>query len=97
MTPNGEVAVNASQRAIVMGLALLMAMWATGCTAGPERSEPRRTPTASSTSSHLGTSEPKAEPTPPRYPRLRCDPEDPPAFLSTPNMVGAQKLPLLLT
>jgi len=31
-----------------------------------------------------------------RYPRLRCDPEDPPVFLPTPNMVGAQKLPLLL-
>jgi hypothetical protein len=32
-----------------------------------------------------------------RYPRLRGDPQDPPAFLPTPNMTGAQRLPLLLT
>jgi cytochrome P450 len=32
-----------------------------------------------------------------RYPRLRCDPEDPPVFLPTPNMVGAQRLSLLVT
>jgi hypothetical protein len=32
-----------------------------------------------------------------RYPRLRCDPADPPVFLPTPNMVGARRLPLLLT
>jgi cytochrome P450 len=32
-----------------------------------------------------------------RYPRLRCDPEDPPVFLPTPNMVGARRVPLLLT
>lgn len=32
-----------------------------------------------------------------RYPRLRSDPQDPPTFLPTPNMTGAQRLPLLLT
>ena len=32
-----------------------------------------------------------------RYPRLRCDPQDPPVFLPTPNMTGAQRLPLVLT
>ena len=32
-----------------------------------------------------------------RYPRLRVDPQDPPVFLPTPNMTGAQRLPLLLT
>jgi cytochrome P450 len=32
-----------------------------------------------------------------RYPRLRGDPQDPPAFLPTPNMTGARRLPLLLT
>jgi cytochrome P450 len=32
-----------------------------------------------------------------RYPRLRSDQQDPPAFLPTPNMTGAQRLPLLLT
>ena len=31
-----------------------------------------------------------------RYPRLRCDPQDPPVFVPTPNMTGAQRLPLLL-
>jgi cytochrome P450 len=31
-----------------------------------------------------------------RYPGLRRDPQDPPAFLPTPNMTGAQRLPLLL-
>ena len=32
-----------------------------------------------------------------RYPRIRCDAQDPPVFLPTPNMTGAQRLPLLLT
>lgn len=32
-----------------------------------------------------------------RYPDMRCDPEDPPTFLPTPNMVGTNRLPLLLT
>ena len=32
-----------------------------------------------------------------RYPHLRCDPQDPPVFLPTPNMTGAQRLPLLLS
>jgi cytochrome P450 len=32
-----------------------------------------------------------------RYPDLRCDPQDPPVFLPTPNMTGAQRLPLLLS
>jgi cytochrome P450 len=31
-----------------------------------------------------------------RYPHLRCDPQDPPVFLPTPNMTGAQRLPLVL-
>jgi hypothetical protein len=56
--------MNASQRGVALGLALALATWATGCTAGQESSEPRRTPTASATSSHSATSEPKAEPTP---------------------------------
>jgi hypothetical protein len=32
-----------------------------------------------------------------RYPHLRCDPQEPPVFLPTPNMTGTQRLPLLLT
>ena len=32
-----------------------------------------------------------------RYPHLRCDPQDPPVFLPTPNMTGARRLPVLLT
>lgn len=32
-----------------------------------------------------------------RYPGLRCDPQDPPVFMPTPNMIGTNKLPLLLT
>jgi cytochrome P450 len=32
-----------------------------------------------------------------RYPRLRCDPQDPPVLVPTPNMTGARRLPLLLT
>ena len=32
-----------------------------------------------------------------RFPGLRCDPQDPPVFLPTPNMTGAQRLPLVLT
>jgi cytochrome P450 len=31
-----------------------------------------------------------------RYPGLRCDPQDPPVFLPTPNLTGTQRLPLLL-
>jgi cytochrome P450 len=31
-----------------------------------------------------------------RYPGMRCDPLDPPVFQPTPNMTGAQRLPLLL-
>jgi len=31
-----------------------------------------------------------------RYPGLRCDPQDPPVFLPTPNMTGAERLPLVL-
>ncbi len=31
-----------------------------------------------------------------RYPHLRCDPQDPPVFLPTPNMTGVQRLPLVL-
>jgi len=31
-----------------------------------------------------------------RYPGLRCDPQDPPVFLPTPNMTGARRLPLVL-
>ena len=31
-----------------------------------------------------------------RYPHLRCDPADPPAFFSTPRMTGTTRLPLLL-
>jgi len=31
-----------------------------------------------------------------RYPRLRCDPDDPPVFLPTPNITGTQRLPLVL-
>ena len=32
-----------------------------------------------------------------RYPGLRCDPQDPPVFLPTPNLTGAERLPLVLT
>jgi cytochrome P450 len=32
-----------------------------------------------------------------RYPHLRSDPDDPPGFLPTPNMTGAERLPLLLS
>jgi cytochrome P450 len=32
-----------------------------------------------------------------RFPGLRCDPQDPPVFLPTPNLTGAQRLPLVLT
>ena len=32
-----------------------------------------------------------------RFPDLRCDPEDPPVFLPTPNLTGAQRLTLVLT
>ncbi|MCW2806654.1 MAG: cytochrome [Marmoricola sp.] len=32
-----------------------------------------------------------------RHPHLRGDPQDPPAFLPTPNMTGARRLPVLLT
>ncbi|WP_158895619.1 cytochrome P450 [Amycolatopsis anabasis] len=32
-----------------------------------------------------------------RFPHLRCDPAEPPEFLTIPNLTGPQKLPLLLT
>ncbi|MGW7533253.1 cytochrome P450 [Amycolatopsis sp. NPDC054798] len=32
-----------------------------------------------------------------RFPDLRCDPDEPPTYLTIPNLTGAQKLPLLLT
>ncbi|MEU1629696.1 cytochrome P450 [Streptomyces sp. NPDC020096] len=32
-----------------------------------------------------------------RFPHLRCDPDEPPTFLTIPNLTGPQKLPLLLT
>ena len=32
-----------------------------------------------------------------RYPNLRCDPQEPPTFLPTPNLTGTSKLPLLLS
>lgn len=32
-----------------------------------------------------------------RHPHLRCDPQDPPVFMPTPNMTGAQRLPVLLS
>jgi hypothetical protein len=32
-----------------------------------------------------------------RYPHLRCDPDDPPVFLPTPNLTGIQRLPLLIS
>ena len=32
-----------------------------------------------------------------RYPHLRCDPADPPDFLTNPNLTGTRRLPMLLS